>query len=416
MIEERNMWKLSFIALLALSASIVSSDDIFLKDEEKLVNATTKFALSLSKTLIPLSKTGNVIFSPLSIFMGLGMTYLGTCGETKDQMKDVMFLNFSRRIMEKASESLLDIVNSGTREGTLVIDNRIYADTTVKPSPRYLLGLEKYLKSELVNVDFKHNAMGAVKQINDWVATTTNHKIPNILQPKDVDSQTMMCLISAIYFKANWSQQFDISSTHNDTFYLTPTRRMQVPLMHMSGKSFNYGVNTQLNCQAIELAFHGGASSMFIILPSSPTTLDEVDSKMTFDDFANIEIMFSMKKTTISDLFLPRLRLESSWDLKAMLQKMGITDLFNPNLADLARISSMADLFVTKIIQKAFVHVNEGGVEAAAVTVVEIGARAIPPRRGPTFKADHPFCFFIRDNLSGSILFIGRYANPASEN
>jgi len=208
-------------------------------------------------------------------------------------------------------------------------------------------------------------------------------------------------------------KKFNANITKDEDFHVFPSETVRVKMMYMKAK-FYYGENEDLRCQAIELPYAGGSLSMFILLPDhSKTSLAEVEKRVTFDDLVNVKQKFEMSSLEVK-LWLPRFKMDVRLSLAESLCDLGMSDLFKAGVADLSGLDGSKKLYVSKVLHRAVVDVNEEGTEAAAATAVEvvlctsgfIGEKEIK------FRADHPFLFFIQHKPTGSILFLGRLAKP----
>ena len=246
--------------------------------------------------------------------------------------------------------------------------------------------------------------------INKWVAEKTNNKITEIVSADAVDALTRLVLVNAVYFKGDWLKMFNVNSTRDEDFHVSQNESVNVKMMHLKSK-FNYGVNAKLHCQAIELPYAGENLSMFILLPDQAvTSLSEVEEKLTSDDLVNIMEKFQMSSVKVK-LWLPRFKLDEKLSLSKMLAAMGMSDLFKPGVADLTGIDGSKELYVSHVVHRAVVEVNEEGTEAAAATAVVMQFRSAVIRN-IIFRANHPFLFFIQDKATRSILFFGRLVKP----
>ena len=242
----------------------------------------------------------------------------------------------------------------------------------------------------------------------------TDQKIPLVVPPGAVNKLTRLILVSAIYFKGDWNKKFDKANTEDKDFRISKEKSVKVPLMHMSNFKVKYGVNNELNCQAIELPYNKHALSMFVLLPDDTvTSLQEVESKLTSDHLIDVRDKFHMSQESVH-VWLPRFKLDEKLSLDKTLSIMGMDEIFSEGKADFSGIDGTKELYVSQVFHRAFVEVNEEGSEAAAATASYMMRTrcAMIPRDPVEFKADHPFLFFIRDNVTGSILFLGRLINP----
>ena len=218
--------------------------------------------------------------------------------------------------------------------------------------------------------------------------------------------------MNAIYFKGDWNKKFDKAKTEDKDFRISKEKSVKVPLMHMPKFKVQYGVSQEFNCKAIELPYNKNALSMFVLLPDDTvTSLQEVESKLTSDHLINIKDKFQMYEREVH-VWLPRFKLDEKLSLEGSLANMGMDEMFSKN-ADFSGMDGTKELCVSNVLHRAYVEVNEEGSEAAAATAVVMMRMCAPrPMDHFEFKADHPFLFFIRDNATGSILFLGRLVNP----
>ena len=243
------------------------------------------------------------------------------------------------------------------------------------------------------------------------MAEKTNDKVTEIVPADAVNALTRLILVNAVYFKGDWLKKFNINSTKDEDFQISPNESVKVKMMHSKAK-FYYGENDELHCQAIELPYAGERLSMFILLPDQEATnLSEVEEKLTFDDLVNVRKKFLMSSVEVN-LWLPRFSLDEKLSVSEMLAAMGMRDLFVEGGADLTGIDGSKELYVSKVLHRAVVEVNEEGTEAAAATAVVMMMRSAVIRKDVNFHADHPFIFFIQDKATGSVLFLGRLVKP----
>jgi len=376
-----------------------------------LVDGNNRFAVDIYKTLR--SQNGNLILSPYSISLALAMTYAGARGETESQIAHT--LHFAAQDQLHPAFNSLDLqlekkplnIDKNQEPLQLNIANAVWAEQTFSFLPEFLDTLASNYGAGIHISDFVNNFEPARKEINDWVSQQTQDKINNLLPENSVNADTRMVLVNAIYFKADWLDQFDPNNTHDMPFNLLDGTQVSVPTMNL-GLSIPYASGD--GYQAVELAYAGQTAAMEIIVPDAGR-FDEIESSMTKDTLD--EILGNMNDASAL-LSLPKFKFESSFSLPDSLKGLGMTDAFDADAADFSGMTGKKDLFISDVIHKAFVSVDEKGTEAAAATAVLMeaaGARLMDVN----LMIDRPFIFLIRDLSSGQILFIGRVLNPTQK-
>ena len=258
-------------------------------------------------------------------------------------------------------------------------------------------------------VDFKKSEEAA-KKINHWVEQKTKNKIKDLIPAKFLNKLTRVVLVNAIYFRSNWEKVFDKVETKN--FFLSTSKHVKADMMHKTDTVYHANIGT-LASRMIELPYKGGEISMQVLLPNKKNGLEELEDKLKDE---NIDELFNKESVqTNLAIQLPRFKLESTLPLKEVLSDLGLTEMFSKTDANFSGISDTTKLFVSYVIQKAFIEVDEKGAEAAAAS----GAVAIlfesegpPVTQGKPFVANHPFIIYLRHKKSGMLLFQGRVINP----
>ncbi|XP_043189375.1 leukocyte elastase inhibitor-like [Amphibalanus amphitrite] len=351
----------------------------------------------------------NVFVSPFSIFTALTMVAAGADGATASQLSAALALPQDADSLHEGYNKVLEMLQSPPNV-TLSTANKVYVQQSYKVLDSYTGLLQKQYLSKLTSVDFADN-IGASKLINGEVETETRGKIKDLIKASDLDEYVRLVLVNAIYFKGSWKQKFDASETQERDFFVTPGNPVKTPMMHMKGSKFNCGHIPELSCKALEMPYEGDRFSMIVLLPDQQDGLKELEEKLPSTCVRDIRGTLCNQKAVIR---VPKFKLETSYDLIKPLQKLGIKDLVDRN-ADLSKISGNKELYVSKVIHKAFIEVNEEGAEAAAATAVAVRMKRCMPMMdaGPfEFTADHPFHFVIFDRETGLTLFSGRYAKP----
>jgi serpin B len=371
-------------------------------------NFTSRVSVFGFKTLNELARTQpgkNVFISPVSLEMALTMTYNGASGETRKAMAQALELTaYTPQDASAASSALIKSLENSGPGVKLNIANSLWARKGVKFKPDFLRANKNYFNAEIKEVEFDQ---AAVKAINSWVSSKTQGKIPKIIE--QIQSNMILFLINAVYFKGQWTDEFDKKLTKEAPFTLANGTKTNVPMMSRHG---HYTYFSEPGLQAISIPYGTGRMSMYVFLPDKPSGLPDLLLRLNATTWE--KWMHSFGTRTL-DLSMPRFKIEykAEEELKAALKSMGMTVAFDPAKADFSgmAITSHQNLYISQIVHKTYVDVNEQGTEAAAVTSVGVGVTAMPVRP-LQMVIDHPFLCAIADNDTGAILFIGAITNP----
>jgi serpin B len=290
----------------------------------------------------------------------------------------------------------------------LSVANRLWAQQGYTFLPGFLSLTENKYGAGVKELDFNANPEAARKAINAWVEKQTNDKIKELLQAGDIKNVTRLVLTNAIYFKSGWAHQFWENGTKPGDFTLASGKTVKAQLMQKHEDTGYFDGGT---FQAVSLPYKDNALSMIVLLPKKADGLPELEKKLTA---ANLKQWLAKLSEHNVNLKLPKFKTTSRFDLAKTLSAMGMPTPFTP-AADFSGMTTQEKVLIAKVIHKAFVDVHELGTEAAAATAVIIAPPSAPPPLPPaTFHADRPFVFLIRENATGSILFMGRITNPQS--
>jgi len=376
-------------------------------DAQTVMDGNNQFALDLY-TRLRADQPGNLFFAPCSISTTLAMAYGGARGDTEAQMVKVLHCTLPQEVIHSTFASLHQALNSsgGKRGYRLHEANRLWGQQGVGFLPGFLSLTRTQYGAELGQVDFIGHPEQTRQTINSWIAKQTEDKIHDLIHEGVLDETTRLVLANAANFKGDWTKPFDVKVTRDAPFHCTAQQEIQVPLMFRKG-DYRYAAGEGL--KMLELTYGKGDLSMLVLLPEAIEGLADLEAKLTAD---NLKLWLTEMQRHEVEVYLPRFKLAAQFDLGDILKSMGMTLAFTPTQADFSGMDGKRDLFISAVIHKAFVDVNEEGTEAAAAT--EIGAKkAASPIDFPlVFRIDHPFVFLIRDNQTGSILFLGRVVNP----
>lgn len=391
-----------FVTAVPWSAAAAHADSTPMN---ALVNGNTAFALDLYGHLR--KGKGNLFLSPYSISTALAMTYAGAKGDTAKQMSEVLHFTLDQKRLHSTFGYLEAQLNGIQEKGDieLRVANALWAEEDYPFLNEFLEVVGRSYQAEFRYADFKKAYEVARGEINSWVERQTNEKIKDLIKRGILDSLTRLVLVNAIYFRGIWMSQFEKSATQEARFCVSPDTAVNVAMMSQE-QEFNYTENGDL--QILELPYTGEDLSMIILLPKRTDGLARLEASLTVESLDAWLVRLRKRRVMV---YLPRFKTTSQFSLKKVLESMGITNAFRPGVADFSGIDGTENLYVSAVVHKAFVDVNEEGTEAAAATGAVVGVTAMPA--GPAvFRADHPFLFLIRNDGSGSILFLGRLADP----
>lgn len=376
-----------------------------------VVEGNTEFAFDLYQKLR--AGQGNLFFSPYSLSTALAMTYAGARGSTAVEMAKTLHFTLPPEALHPGFQALINHFKTPepppTGQVTLVTANALWASKDHDFLPPFLDLTRDQYAAALRTLDFRGNPTAASKEINAWVEKQTRDKIRDLVSPSDLGPDTSLVLTNAIYFLGAWSSPFTKSQTTEEgVFHAAGGRDVKAPLMSRSGRYVHLDGGT---FQLLEMPYAGGNVSMVVLLPKAVDGLPALEAQL---DRANLSAWIG-KASAGTQVFVtfPRFTLAESFRLGEVLQKLGMTSAFDPTRADFSGMDGRRDMFVSGVIHKAFVRVDEEGTEAAAATAVVMARMsAMAPSPPVPFRADHPFVVIIRERTTGSVLFLGRVNDP----
>jgi serpin B len=354
----------------------------------------------------------NVFFSPYSISLALAMTYAGARGDTAQQMANTLHYTLPQELLHPALNSL-DIELSQRGQGAkgkdekgfrLNIVNAIWGQKGYAFLQEFLDILAENYGAGIRTLDFINAPEPSRVTINDWVSDQTEGKIKDLIPPGAIDAMTRLVLTNAIYFNAAWQFPFEKDATADGTFHLLSGSEVTVPMMKQT-KSFAYTEGDDY--QAVELPYDGSELSMVILLPQ-PGQFTTFERSLDASKVDGIIASLASKRVALT---MPKYEFTSDFSLKKALSAMGMPVAFTDS-ADFSGMDGKRDLYISDVIHKAFVSVDEVGTEAAAATAVIMTTTSLP-LNVVDVTIDRPFIFLIRDIQTGAILFLGHVTNPA---
>jgi len=405
------MKKLSYLITLTLILTALGTgcsqqidDPVFdynLKSA-RVIETNNEFGLELLNQIIESDDTPNIMISPASVSIALGMAYNGAESTTRDAFEQVLnYEGLSREEINEITRELIQVLLTNVKGNLLEIANSMWYDEGFPVEQEFIDLNTLYYNAEVREIDFR--TADAVKTINQWVSNNTHGKIDEIIEA--IDPAMMMILINAIYFNCVWEVEFDPDDTRDQPFYREDRSLFgEVEMMELES-TFNASFTEKFT--AVELPYKNKKFSMFLFLPAEGTGVNELMAQLDGSTWKSWLEGFSERKDfTVS---MPKFKFEYDRSMAEDLKVMGLEVAFT-DLADFSGISPV-DLLISDVIHKTYIDVNEEGTEAAAVTAIVFETTSIGPTNG--IRLDRPYLFAITENSSKSILFMGKVQEPS---
>ena len=372
----------------------------------RLTAANTRFGFKLYREILKQSGDRNVFVSGSSVGLALAMAYNGAAGQTQQGMARALELQgLSLDDLNRANAALKTALENPDPKVQLKIANSLWGKKGVDFKPEFIERNKTFYAAEVAALDFASPSAPAT--INSWVSNNTAGKIDKIVD--QIDGSSILFLINAIYFKGQWTEAFAKARTAEQPFRSGAGKQKPHPMMSQSGK-YNYYESDKF--QAVSLPYGGKRVSMYIFLPAEGSRLAEFHNQLTAE---NWQAWMSSFRQTDGDIMVPRFKVEYEVDLNDALKALGMTEAFDADRADFSgMLQTYQRAFISKVKHKTFAEVNEEGTEAAAVTSVEMRATSLQtPRKRFQMVIDRPFFCAIRDNQTGTVLFMGSITDPS---
>jgi len=377
-----------------------------IRRENPIVDGNNDFAFRLFHQLLTETEETNIFFSPFSISTAMAMVYAGARTETANQIATTMNFQETKDFHSVFSRQISSILEGSEDSVKLNIANGIWAQKEYPILEQYSDLVKASYNSEFSNSNFldKNECEKVRKEINSWVESRTNNKIEELIKSGELSELTRLVLINAIYFYGDWISPFTSANTFPHDFFASDKSVIEVKMMHQKN-IFNYYEDA--NLKALELPYAGNKASMIIFLPNEKNGIQKVERLLDYQYYNSVISSFNSCKV---GLFLPKIKLSEEVSLKNILAKMGMPIAFSAG-ADFTGISNDRGLFISDVKHVSFISVDEKGTEAAAATEI-LFVGAAPDFNIKLFIADHPFILCIKDNATGTILFMGKIVNP----
>ncbi|XP_042727044.1 alpha-1-antitrypsin [Lagopus leucura] len=372
----------------------------------KIAPSNAEFAFRFYKQVTEEGGNKNIFFSPLSLSTAFAMLSLGARSNTLNQLHKCLTFNLTEMEEQEIHEGfqhLLQLLNDPHREIQLNMGNTLFIDERLKLQKKFLDDVTNFYYSEVVSMDFQ-NSEHAREEINNYIKAKTHGKFVDLLDSLDED--VMMILTNYVYFKGYWEEPFESYDTRDDDFFVDAEHSVKVKMM-FKNTYYNIHRDEKLSCWIVEIPYTGNAAALFV-LPDEGS-MNQVEDALLQDTVSNWSQSLEGRSV---ELYLPKLSISGSYDVKRLFLKMGVTDMFS-NDADFSGVAKNTLLKVSRAIHKAKLNINENGTEAAAVTMVEM--KVFSAMFSPLeIKFNRPFVMMIFDKITNSILFMGKVVNPAA--
>ena len=369
--------------------------------EQRMVSAGNSFGFELFRAVQRTQPGENLFLSPTSASMALGMTLNRAAGTTLDSMRVALAMAGAPiGEINAGYRSLIDLLRGLDARVEFAIANSIWARQGMPFAPAFLDAGKTAFDAEIRAMDFA--APATLTTINQWVSDQTKARIPTIVD--QIAPDDVMFLINAIYFKGSWRLSFDPAKTQDLPFHAADGTSRNVPTMRLDPEPLRHG--SVEGHEVVELLYGNGAFVMTLVLPAAGRSLTDLTEGLDPGRWAEWTGALAEHKLGLT---LPKFKLEYQRELKDDLSALGMRIAFDPDRADFSGMLGgpvAGNLYISKVIQKTFVEVNEEGTTAAAATSVGISVTSAPL----TIQFDRPFLFALRERHSGTILFLGQVA------
>ncbi|XP_072941008.1 antichymotrypsin-2-like [Epargyreus clarus] len=388
-------------AVLALTAMTMAED---LGIEKILQNGSNRFTARMFNEVVKVKENEkkSVVLSAFSVLTPLAQLALASEGPSHDELLNA--IGFPDDNTTTAVFSLIDEKDNSIKGVMLKKASKVYIRLDYKIHEEFAKVSKSVFHSEIANIDFSDNEKAA-KEINVWVEDQTNYRIKNLVDSNSINYRTVAMLVNALYFKGAWKYPFTALSTRSQDFYVTKTETVTVSMMYNT-MYCSYGYSNKLRSKFLELQYDGDQASLLIVLPHDVEYIGSLIEQLKDTNVLEEETK-GMHEVEV-DVSLPKFKIETTTNLKDILEKMNVTKIFGEEAKLIKLLETDKKLYISNAVQKAFIEVNEEGAEAAAANVFEISyPDSIDIPQTYEFVADHPFVFYLKAH--NNILFNGVY-------
>ncbi len=394
---------IAFSLQLSLLPAILQGSDGISAEARSLVEGNTRFALELYRDLAVADSEANIFISPWSLSTALGMAWAGARGPTAEEMAQALHFPFDQTATHPLFGELIDNLNAFQEDGKLVLHtaNALWPAAGHEVLPEYTSILQSYYGAHAESLDFRNDTEGSREHINEWVSDKTAERIPDLIPQGMLAANTAIVLTNAIYFKGAWQTLFDPEKTVEDVFNAADGSSIDIPMMFLKEDLPFYEDST---VTLVTLPYHDDRLEAVLLSPRGGS-ITGLESALTPK---RLQEWLEKRSTRNVTVRIPRFGLSDKRMLSDKLRALGMERAFSPSEADFSGIFGQPDIFISWVIHETFLQVREEGTEAAGATGIGMEFVSV----GPFFDGSRPFLFLIRDTTSGSLLFLGRVAQP----
>ncbi len=371
-----------------------------------LAESHQRFAIDLYRELAK-EKSNNILFSPFSVHSTLSLAAHGANGQTRKELADALYLPPDRNEGLTAVGNLMRYY-SGIRGACQVNSaNGIWGQRNLGFRANYINDVSRFANDGFQEVDFADPAH-ARQTINQWISDQTQNRIADLIGPDDFDHRTRLVLVNAIAFQGLWQTQFDTKRTGPGTFHCADGTT--VTTQFMSAKKCPCRIAIQNDRIMLELPYKSDDLALLVIMPEEGIELEVLEKQLTDESLR--QWMQQMSDSENEEFRIPKFQIQQRLSLKEPLTSLGIRAAFSENEADFSGMHESEPLFIDRVLHQSYVELNEDGTEAVSATVAPMAKKA-ERKPGDPIEFNRPFLYCIRDTRNGTILFMGRLANPS---
>ena len=380
-------------------------DPIELTRQQKAVlDGSNSFAFDLVRVLSEKDPEGSFVVSPLSVSLAFGMALNGAEGDTHDQIARTLgFEGLTKEEVSEAARTLIPALTGADESASVLIANAIWARQGAELRQEFVTANREAYQAEVSELDFADP--GSADVVNGWVSEQTKWLIEKMIDR--LDPEALLYLANAVYFKADWTVQFNPEQTRTEPFRAGDGRWQDAPMMRVKEA---FGFYEGESWRAAELPYGSGAYRFLAVQPMDGEDLGAFAGRLDQDAYA--QVLDGLEADTV-EVYMPRFEISHRIaDFKGDLRGLGMELPFTEQ-ADFSGIHPTLRLLISDVLHQSVIKVDETGSEAAGVTILEIRTTSVGPPE-PRIRLDRPFLFFIREQSTGTILFAGRYSGQPS--